>query len=116
MEAATARQCAAWDVDGIKLHPLHAVKGTALAEAYAQGRISLLTREDYLERVASFLEYLPPHTVVERVTADCPDSMLVAPEWINHKQPFLQALQERMLTEGRFQGRCYQAGSGGQAG
>ncbi len=107
MEAATARQCAVWGVDAVKLHPLHAVKGTALAEAYAQGRISLLTQQAYLERVMTFLDYLPPTTIIERVTADCPRPLLVAPDWINDKPSFLLALQQRMLAEGRRQGRCW---------
>lgn len=107
MESETAKALAKVAIDGIKLHPLYAVRETALGRAYSQGKIELLSKEQYLERVINFLGYIPPETVVQRVTADCPQEQLLAPPWLNHKNRFIQELVDKMRTQHQKQGWHY---------
>lgn len=106
METQTAKRLADYHIDGVKIHPLYVVKGTALAEAYGHGKITLLTQDEYVMRAINFLGYLPKDTVIQRLTADCPDDDLIAPDWIKHKQQLLNQLvtsmKEQKIQQGSY--------------
>lgn len=109
MEADTARAVADWRLEGVKLHPLYVVAGTALAEMHRNGRFTPLMREAYTERVARFLELLWPETVIQRLTADCPADHLVAPQWLPDKNAVVAEIQSRLEREDTWQGKRFEA-------
>ena len=82
----TAKALAQLKVDGVKIHPLHIVKGTKLEELYNEGKYKPLEMEDYVNLAVKFLQLLPENMVIQRITADCPKELLVAPGWLNNKQ------------------------------
>jgi radical SAM protein (TIGR01212 family) len=100
----TAQECSRIDIDGIKIHPLHVVKGTALEKMFHEGKFKPLEMEKYVELAAEFMAYLNPRMVIQRLTADCPADFLVAPAWLNRKQHLLKTLEKYMLKENFFQG------------
>ncbi|MBN1444616.1 MAG: TIGR01212 family radical SAM protein [Candidatus Omnitrophica bacterium] len=100
----TAKECSRLGLDGIKIHPLHAVKGTALGKMLNEGKYIPLKLESYMEIVSEFLCRLNPEMVIQRLTADCPEEILLAPEWINKKQFILTKIEEKMLKERLTQG------------
>lgn len=104
-EERTAAAVTGFKLEGIKLHPLHAVKGTALAAAYEQKKWEPLSRDEYIERVIAFLERISPETVIQRLTADCPADHLVAPEWILKKSQVIQGIEKEMTARDTRQGR-----------
>lgn len=55
---------------GVKLHHLHIVRGTVLAQAYGAGRVLTLTPAAYVGLVCDVLERLPPQTVIHRWVGD----------------------------------------------
>ncbi len=63
-------------VDGVKLHNLHVLKNTPLAEEYNSGNFSPIDLKEYAERVVLFLENLDQKISIHRLTA-------VAPRWMN---------------------------------
>lgn len=71
--------------DGIKLHLLHIIRGTALAEWYQRGEYEPLTMERYVSLVVRQLELLPSETVIERITGDGDRQKLLAPLWSRDK-------------------------------
>ena len=52
---ATAGILAGLKVDGVKLHLLHVMRGTRLAEMYERGEIRVMERDDYVGIVCDFL-------------------------------------------------------------
>ncbi len=54
-----AKVLSALGVEQVKLHALYIVKGTVMADWYQDGTIELIGKEEYIERVVTFLEYLP---------------------------------------------------------
>jgi len=103
----TAKAVGALKLDGIKIHPLYVIKGTRLDDLYKQGIYKPMEMERYLDLASEFLEYLWHGTVVQRISADCPQEFLSAPLWIQDKHKVLDALEEKLTQEGRFQGRLY---------
>jgi len=103
----TAKECGYLKLDGIKIHPLHIVKGTVLEKIFHEGKYKPLELEEYVELSTKFLEYLYPETVIQRLTADCPEEFLVAPGWINKKQVILKKIDEKLEKKERFQGKRF---------
>lgn len=101
----TAKEIGRLKIDGIKIHPLHIIRGTKMEELYVNGEYHPLDLEQYLELTTSFLEYIHPDTVIQRITADCPSNYLVAPEWIKEKNMILQRIDSKLKEENRYQGR-----------
>lgn len=103
----TAKEVAALRVDGIKIHSLHVVKGTALAQIHERAPLRLLSLHEYSALAAQMLELLPPEMVIQRLTAECPDALLVAPEWTNHKTEIVSAITAELASRDSFQGRLF---------
>lgn len=105
----TARQTAALRPDGLKIQMLHIIKDTRLAEMYENSRISLLSREEYIDIVVKQLELLPPETVIERITGDGDKSKLIAPDWSRNKIAVLGGIDKEIAVRETYQGRLYKS-------
>lgn len=103
----TARQTALLRPDGLKIQMLHVIRGTALADMYADGGISLLSREEYIDIVVRQLELLPPETVIERITGDGDKNKLIAPNWSRNKIAVLGGIDKELAVRDTYQGRLY---------
>jgi len=102
---ATARAIASLPVQGIKIHLLLALKGTALGEMYENGKIAMLEKEEYVETVCDILELLPPEMVIQRLTADGYRDIFLAPLWAVNKMDVLNAIDRELEIRDAFQGR-----------
>ncbi len=103
----TAREVGKLRPDGMKIHSLHVMRGTALSELYARGEYVPLERDEYIDIVIRQLEVLPPETVIERVTGDGDKSLLEAPLWSKDKIAVLGGIDKRMAELDTFQGKFY---------
>ena len=104
---ATAREMGRLKLDGVKIHPLHVVKDTKLAELFKEGLYKALELDEFVEIATDFLGYLWPQTVIQRISADCPEELLIAPCWILEKNALLNKLDKRLAEKDVFQGKCY---------
>ncbi len=91
-------------VDGVKLHLLHVMRGTRLAELHARGEVPLLSRDDYVGLLCDFLERLDPRIIVQRLTGDGGRDHLVAPLWSLAKFEALNAIDAELERRGTRQG------------
>ena len=89
---ATARFLAEHPVQSVKIHPLHVVKGTRLADEWGRGEFRLPTLEEFARGVAEFASILPRETAVERVTGEAPSDMLLAPDWSGDRNAIVAAV------------------------
>ena len=104
---ATAKELGRLRLDGLKIHPLHIIKGTKLEELFKKKLYEPLELDEYVGIVTEFLEYLSPQTVIQRLSADCPQELLVSPLWIGEKNKVLKKIEDTLSEEGRFQGRLF---------
>jgi len=91
-------------VDGLKLHPLHVVKGTVLANQWRRGEYTPLGFYDYLSIAADMIERTPPEVVYHRVTGTAAKDILLAPEWCSKKWLVLNGIEQELLRRGSRQG------------
>ena len=100
----TVRDVSALHPDQVKLHLLHVIKGTRLAEMYESGEYIPMEREDYIETVCRAIEILPPDTVVARVTGDGMAEDLLAPLWSVKKVSVINDIDKKLFDEESYQG------------
>lgn len=103
----TAKQTAVWKPAGVKIHNLYAVERTKLVDQIQNGDVTLMEMEEYVDVLAEFLEYLPPETVIERISGDAPPSNLVAPQWCLAKGSIKQTLIDTLERRNTYQGAKY---------
>ena len=77
----TAKCISALKSDYVKLHALYIVKNTALAKSYQEGKLKLIDLETYKERVITFLRYLSPDIVVQRIIGRAPEEHTLYANW-----------------------------------
>ncbi len=97
-------------VDGLKLHPLHVVRGTMLANQWRRGEYAPLGLQDYINVVADMVERTPPEVVYHRLTGTASKDILLAPTWCNWKWRVLNGIEQELARRGTCQGRQLSTG------
>ena len=95
---ATTKYAVACGTDGIKFHLLHVLRGTALAEEYAEGKLCALSIEEYARLLKRCLDCLPPRIIVHRITGDGAKKDLIAPLWSADKKKTLNFLNRYLMS------------------
>ncbi len=88
---ATVEYLSGKDIFGIKLQNLQILRGTDLEQEYMQGKVSVLTMDEYVNLVRRSLDILPEAVVVHRITGDPPGNLLIAPQWCRNKRKVMNA-------------------------
>lgn len=100
----TARVLAGLEIHSLKVHLLHVMSGTRLAEQFAAGEFRELSLQDYVSTVVSQLELMPPETVIGRVTGDGTADRLIAPLWSKKKFVVMNEIDKEFVRRGTMQG------------
>ena len=102
----TGKLLSALPIDGVKIHPLHIIKGTKMAQQYLNGEFEVLTLEEYAERAADIIEILPPNVVIHRLTGEVEEDRLIAPDYCTYKKKLevTKAINEVLEKRGSYQG------------
>ena len=103
----TAQALAVLPINGIKIHSLLALEGTALGEMYKNESIKLITKEKYVSLVADVLEILPPTMVIQRLTAEGYRDIFLAPDWAMNKLDILNSINKELEQRDSYQGKHY---------
>lgn len=93
---------------GIKIHSIYVMEGTRLAEMYRKGEYMPPTREEYVRLASRAIARLREDMIVHRITGDCPDGMLVAPEWNRDKNKVIAEIRATLERECRHQGSLFE--------
>lgn len=72
-------------VAGLKIHPLHVVKGTQLANEWRRGEYQPLSLDAYVQITADLIRRTPRQVIFHRVTATASPDILLAPAWCSQK-------------------------------
>jgi hypothetical protein len=102
-----AKILSALRVDQVKLHSLYIVRGTAMAESYKKGDIRLISMEEYVERVITFLEYLDPSIVVQRLIGRASEEETLRVNWSTSWWKIKEMIEEEMEKRDSWQGKKF---------
>lgn len=101
---ATARAVGQLDIDSLKIHLMHVLRNTPLEKDLEEGRFTPLEFDEYVGLVCDFLEYIPPRISIQRLTADGPRSILLAPKWSTQKRKIIAAIDAELERRDSHQG------------
>lgn len=100
-----AKILSALKINQAKCHSMYILKDTVLGEMYLKGEVVPIDLEDYIERTITFLEYLSPEIVIQRLMGRAPAGRTLFCNWETSWWKIRDMIEEKMLKEGRYQGK-----------
>ena len=100
----TIRHLNTLDIQGIKIHMLHIIKDTGMANLYLKEKFHVLSKDEYIDIVIKQLEILDPKIIVNRITSDPDKDTLLEPVWLTEKCQLLNDIDKEMKKRNTYQG------------
>jgi radical SAM protein (TIGR01212 family) len=91
--------------EGLKVHPLHVVRHTRLAQEWRRGAYRPLAMEEYVRIASDLVERTPSTVLYHRLTGTAPKDILLAPMWCARKWAVLNAIWAELRRRGTSQGQ-----------
>jgi len=107
-----AKIVSALGVNQVKCHSLYILKNTVLGDMYEKQLIKPVEFEEYIERIISFLEYLNPDIVVQRLIGRAPEERTLFCNWGMSWWKIRDIIEDKMIKEKRYQGKYFNYLSG----
>ncbi|MCT4563599.1 MAG: TIGR01212 family radical SAM protein [Maledivibacter sp.] len=102
----------AMGVNQIKLHSLYILQNTELGRMFEEGKISLITAEEYVNRVVGFINYLSPEIVIQRIAGRAPKEETLFCNWNMSWWRIRDMIEEKLDQLDIYQGKGYDYLSG----
>ena len=100
----TVREISKLPMHSIKIHLLHVIKGTRLAEDHEKGLFRTMELSEYVDLVCDQIEMLPPDVIIQRLTGDGAPDDLIAPLWSRKKFVVMNETDKEMARRNAVQG------------
>lgn len=94
-------------IDVLKIHQLQVIRGTRLAQMYAQEPFLLYSVDEYISLITEFIRRLRPDIVLDRFVSQSPSDLLVAPRWGLKNYEFTNLLNNHLNLLDVRQGELY---------
>ena len=89
---ATALALHQHNLSAVKIHPLHIVKQTKMAQQFLRGDFKLHTLEEYTQSLTFFLQHIPHQIAIERFAGGANNEWHIAPDWSYDRNQILKSL------------------------
>lgn len=96
--------------DAVKIHNLQITGGTRLQKEWEEGKIKLLSLDEYLDAVSLFIAHLREDVVIQRLISETPSHRLIEPRDFPDKSKFINMLKKRMEERDEREGKYYKKG------
>ena len=100
----TLKRVLSQGVEGLKIHPLHVVRGTRLAVQWQSKEYTPLEFSDYVDTVCDLIEITPVEVIYHRLTGTASSNILLAPAWCRKKWQVLNAIKRELELRNTCQG------------
>lgn len=100
----TAKILSALKIDHVKIHSLYIMENTEMGRLYKKNEITLISKDEYVERVVVFLEHLNKNIVMQRLIARAPIENSLFVNWGMSWWKIKDEIIHKMESENRYQG------------
>ena len=100
----TAKILSVLGVDQVKIHSLYIMDNTEMGRLYKNNEITVISKDEYVERVVVFLEHLNKDIVVQRLTGRAPKENSLFVNWGMSWWRLKDEIVNKMESERRYQG------------
>lgn len=95
------------ELDAIKIHHLHIVRNTPLANIYEEKPFHVFSEDEWINLVCDFLERLRPDISIQRLCGEAKEGTLIAPLWIKTKSEIIEGIQNELERRNSYQGLLF---------
>ncbi|WP_331618281.1 TIGR01212 family radical SAM protein [Serpentinicella sp. ANB-PHB4] len=95
------------EVEQVKLHALYIMNDTKLGEQYKHGDIEMITVDQYVDRVITFLEHLSPKIVVQRLIGRAPEENSLFVNWNMSWWKIKDLIDHNLEARDSYQGKQF---------
>jgi radical SAM protein (TIGR01212 family) len=99
-----ARIISALGINQVKCHSMYILEGTGMGDLYKKGQIEPVTMDEYIERIITFLEFLSPDIVIQRLIGRAPKERSLFCNWGTSWWKIHDMIEAKMNEERRYQG------------
>lgn len=85
-------------IDILKIHQMQIIKGTRLAQEYAEHPFHVYTVKEYIDVIVKYIRLLRKDLVLERFVSQSPKELLVAPKWGLKNYEFTNLLNNKLKS------------------
>ncbi len=103
----TAKLLSALNIPVVKIHSLYIPKNSLLCDWYKDGKIAVCSKEEYLDRLVHFIEYLSPDTAIERLFSRIPEKDSAFSNWGVSWWRLRDEFERKMTERESFQGKQF---------
>ncbi len=82
---------------GIKLQLLHVLKDTDLEKEYSEGKVPVMTEDEYIALLQKCVAVIPENVIIHRLTGDGDKRILRAPLWSGNKKRVWNRIRKEVL-------------------
>lgn len=99
-----AKILSALGVEEVKLHALYVVENTKLGIMYKENKVKMVSKEEYIERVITFLEYLHEDILIQRIIGRAPEENTLFVNWNESWWKIRDEIVDEMVKRNTRQG------------
>ena len=85
-------------IDILKIHQMQIIRGTRLAQEYAEHPFHVYTVEEYIDVIVKYIRLLRKDLVLERFVSQSPKDLLIAPKWGLKNYEFTNLLNNKLKS------------------
>jgi radical SAM protein (TIGR01212 family) len=100
----TAKILSVLKINQVKIHSLYIMENTEMGRAYKNKEITLISKDEYVERVIVFLEHLDMDIAVQRLVGRAPKKDSIFVNWGMSWWRINDEILYKMKSENRYQG------------
>ncbi len=100
----TAKTLANLGINGIKIHMLAVMQGTKIHQLFNEGKIYLMSEDEYISTVCDFLELLPPDMIIQRLAGNGKREFRIQPSWLGKKLELVGKIEKEFQRRNTKQG------------
>ncbi len=100
----TAKILSVLKIDQVKIHSLYIMENTEMGRQYKNNEITVISKDEYVERVVVFLEHLNKDIVVQRLAGRAPKEGSLFVNWGTSWWKIKDQILDKIESEKRFQG------------
>ncbi|WP_347488121.1 TIGR01212 family radical SAM protein [Desulfoscipio sp. XC116] len=102
-----AKLISALGIRYVKLHSLYIVRNTELGNMYERGEFELISMDQYIRRMITFLEHLDPDIVIQRLVGKGPQNEVIFCNWDTSWWKIKTELERLLEAENTWQGKRF---------
>jgi radical SAM protein (TIGR01212 family) len=106
----TANIISRYPIDALKIHHLHVVQKTVLAQKYRENPFPLLELSNYTEMVVDFLQCLRPEIKIQRLVGETQPRLLIGPQWHLRADVIQRRIERDLAEQDVWQGKLWNTG------